>query len=492
MASVSTLDSPRWPTTISAGRPARPESVASRPLNPYRILRDAVLIVALLLVNKGNDAGAILFFLILAAMVLYSPRTAFQAIVITTIGLMINTYFVPKSLTWTPARLVLFPLALARFTNDAFTRRLKVFTTPTYAAFMLYVLTMAICSIASGWYTQIALLKLLNFWVALSAVFVGTAVLRADRIDLTEWTVSLITACALLGALAIGLGVAEARKWVGQVGPGGFTGAFLHQNCHSLFGSLFVTFLASMAVLGDYRRRWIAVPLIAVWLVFMAWSAARTSFAATASGLFVLVLLAAPHSNRFGQRLRVNLSRPQIVGFTILAAVAALFYDVATDRSITKSVVAFVNKRTDLEAVDVDAALSSRLPLIEISWNTFLENPLFGIGFQLAKNEYFIANATIFTAPTEKGFLPTAVLEEGGVLGASTFVFFVVVLIASLYRQRAVPAMVAFITFLASNFGEVSLFSVGGAGAFGWMLLGLAMILGDHCWLRSPMTRGRR
>ena len=114
--------------------------------------------------------------------------------------------------------------------------------------------------------------------------------------------------------------------------------------------------------------------------------------------------------------------------------------------------------------------------------NNFLENPIHGIGFQVAKTAFFVQNATWFTAPMEKGFLPTAILEEGGVLGATAFVVFVMSLLVGWMRERNIPATIIFLGFLITNFGEVTIFSMGGSGAFGWMMVGAATMLGDNCW----------
>lgn len=459
---------------------------AARPLAVSRIVRDALVIIGLLLLNRLGSGGAVAFFLVLAAMMLYSPQAAYKAMAIAMLGLMVNTAFVPKTLVWTPARLLIFPLALLRFLSDISGRRVPVFSSPTYLFFMLYVVTMAFCSVASGWLSQIALLKLLMFWIAITAVLAGTAVLRAKGVDMTEWTVSLIAAASMLGFLSIAMGVQFTQSDPNLRVTVGFIGAFLHPNNHSLFATLFVTFLACLAVMGSYERRWIAVALIPVWLTFMARSAARTSFAAMFAGLLILFIMNAPLRDRRGWRLRVNISRSRLVLFGVAVAIGLLLYDVGTNQSLTRAVVAFINKgAASDEQVNVDVALQSRLPLIQHSYNTFLENPLHGIGFQVSKDESFLRRATIFTAPVEKGFLPTAVLEEGGVLGAVTFVLFVIALYWDLFAARNVPAIAILTTFLTSNFGEVSLFSVGGAGAFGWVMVGLAMILGDHCW-RAP------
>jgi hypothetical protein len=147
--------------------------------------------------------------------------------------------------------------------------------------------------------------------------------------------------------------------------------------------------------------------------------------------------------------------------------------------------VQFINKGESgvgAEGFDTTQIMASRKSLIELSWKNFQENSLFGIGFGVAKTEVFARTATLMTAPAEKGFLPTALLEEGGVMGAAAFVLFVLMFIRQMVLERNVAGLVTLVAFVATNLGEVTIFSPGGAGSFGWITVGAAMILGDHCW----------
>lgn len=464
------------------------------PLALQRIARNALGICALLLLNKAGSTGAVAFFVIMAAMVLSSPKAAFQALAITWLGLMINPSFVPKTLVWTPARLILPLLAFCRFSLDLTRLGTSLFASPSYCVFLVYVIVMAMCSLISGWYSQIAILKLTNFWAVTSAILAGVVVLRRTKTDITEWFVSLIASASLFGLLSIALGVDNNfRTYVKDVESNVFVGAFLHPNAHSVFASLFVVLLAATFLLGEYPKRRIALPMIALWIVFMIWSKARASIAATLMGLIVLIVLAQPFRNRFGWRLRVNVRRSQIFGYLLIAGVLLGFFNLATQGGISKSVIAFINKAgsdTELTELSTEQVLASRQGLIDLSWKNFQEHPLTGIGFQVGTHETFIKNATWFTAPAEKGFLPTAVLEEGGVIGATAFVLFLLALVGEFYAHRNVPAIAMLIAYLTSNMAEVTMFSPGGSGAFGWTMIAAAMILGDHCWHRPrPQSR---
>ena len=469
----------------------RPGSAS--PLNLRRVVEHALVVMAVLLLNKGGMAGSLLCFAILGLMVIQSPTLAFKAVAICYLGLMLNQALVPKTLVWTPGRLVLPLIALLRFSFDLVAMRKSLFGRKSYLALVVYVAVMAVCSILSGWYTSIALLKLFNFWAVVSSIFAGLVVLRTQRIDLSEWFVSLILAAALFGFLAIAFGVQ--KNYYGDVEGGRlFNGAFLHPNCHSIYASQFVVFLASVIMLGKYRNVWIAVPLIAVWIVFMLMSEARTSVVSASAGLLTLVVFAKPMRNRAGWRLKVNLSRSAIWACVVVAVIAAIGADAALGGSLRRGLVSFFNKGGGVEATDIDTTqvMASRTGMIERSWNNFQDSPIYGIGFQVAKTEFFVRNATWLSAPAEKGFLPTAVLEEGGILGATAFVLFLLAYVSELWRERSTPALAMFVTFLACNMTEVSIFSPGGSGSFGWIMVGASLILSDHCWRppNAPMPRG--
>lgn len=494
MATVIANILPTREFATPARAPSQVNSAA--PLSLRRILRDTACIIGLLLINVWGEPGALIFFVILAGMLFRSPKAAFQALAICYLGLMINQFFVPKTLVWTPGRLIMPFLALIRFSVDLSSLRKALISTPWYVAFLMFVATMAVGSIISGWFTQIALLKLFNFWAVITAIMSGVLVLRTKRIDISEWFVSLIAAATIFGFGSLVLGVSRNfRPIVSVTGDilesTGFNGAFLHPNLHATYATLFVTYLLLIWILGRYRRTWFAVPGIVSWFMFMAWSGSRTSIIASAIGAGLLLAYARPARNRQGWLLKPNLKRGTLITLVAIASVGVFAWDTATSGSIRKTVIEFINKGQGDEAVlNSEKIIASRKALIEHSWRSFQENPLFGVGFGVAKTEAFVRAATLFTAPSEKGFLPTAILEEGGVMGAGTCLLFFCMFIRQLLRERNIAGLVTFAAFLATNIGEVTLFSPGGAGSFGWMTVGAAMILGDHCFTPpSPWSR---
>ena len=474
------------------------------PLTALRILGNALLIAALLCLNMAGTVGASIFFAILAVMVVLSPEAAYKSLAICYLGLLINNVFVPKSLVWTPGRIALPFLALIRFGIDLAVYRLSPFSRLSYVSLLVFAFVMALCSILSGWYTQIALLKIVYFVAFATTVLAGTAVLRHRRADLGEWFVSLILAAALLGIIAIAINEDNNFRPIradefGKVYGTFFNGAFVHPNAHAVYGTMFVTFLGLLWLLSTYRQRWLVLPIMACWAAFIVWSASRTALVACAAALALTVFYAKPLRNRLGWRLRPAAKRRTLVGLLALAVVVGMFWDISTGNALGKAISSFIVKgsvsTTDYsQRFSVDRILSSRKGLIDYSWQNFLKNPLTGIGFGVSKTEAFERSATYFTAPSEKGFLPTAILEEGGVLGATAFVIFLGCFSWDLFRQRNVPGLIAFLVFVVTNLGEVTMFAPGGAGSFAWIMVGAAMLLSDRCWtpptVRVPAPAG--
>jgi hypothetical protein len=359
-----------------------PAPSRSMPLRPEKIFWQALGIVALLLLNLGRDAGTMVFFLILIFMTLRGPAGAYKALAICYMGLMINQAFVPKTLVWTPGRLILPPLALLVFVSSVGKSRVRLFWTPTNLTLLLYVLTMAVCSILSGWYTHIALLKLFNFWICVTAVLSGVAVLRAKNVDMTEWFVSLIVAAEVFGLASILLGQGrnfQRHQYQNMITSDLFNGAFLHPNCHSLYASMFVLFLAICYVLGQYRNRWVVLPLIGIWIYFMILSKSRTSIVATVIPFLILIVYAGPWRNRFGQRLRSNVSRTKIMAAAAVCLVMIAGADLVSGGKLSRSIFQFINKSDSEEmagSLDRKQILSSRQAMIDYSWSNFVNSPV--------------------------------------------------------------------------------------------------------------------
>lgn len=139
-------------------------------------------------------------------------------------------------------------------------------------------------------------------------------------------------------------------------------------------------------------------------------------------------------------------------------------------------------RKTDNVAYDTrsfwEAFTSSRMELIEGAWQSFLDNPLLGIGFQVSELQLFYKDSlSLFSAPIEKGFIITMILEETGLIGFIVFVAFVCVFVYECRRKRLYATMILFFTFLSTNLAEATFFSPGGNGGLLWCYVAAGLII---------------
>lgn len=471
---------------------------AAPPLSLPRIGFTALLVIMLLLVNKGGMAGSAVFFGVLAILALQSPEWAFKAMTLSFFGLCCNQWYVPKNSFWTVARFVLPMLLLLRFTADLTTLRASLFRYRFFVMHLVFIAVATILTSLTGYYVHISLLKLFNYTVVTSAIFAGMEVMRVRRSDLCEWYMTLIVVAVTLGLASFPLGIAyNAKALVRQGAMSYFNGPFYHSNTLGPFAAMMSLYLMCVFLFGPYRNRWICGPLLLILVYFMRISQSRTSFAALGVSTVVLIGLTFVLTRRRSIVLRLNTHRSWIIAGVFVAVFGVMTLDLATGRRLTNAVTQFVNKGGRSETVDLDQVLSSRMGRINLSLANFRTSPLIGIGFEVSTDEYFKANASLFNAPVEKGFLPTAVLEQSGVIGAAVFVIWLLTLASYLASRLNVPGLVMLCGFLTVNFGEVMFFGVAGHGGFGWLLMAGGIMLGDYCirdlrwpWHRSTSAPG--
>lgn len=470
------------PATASDLHHAVPRGATlSSPLALGRILFQSAAIIALLLVNRLGLAGNIIFFGALAVMVSRGREWPLKAITLLYLGLICNQWYVPKTPFWTFARFVLPAVVLFQASADLTRLKVSLTSRPYWLFHLLFIGISVVLTVLTGYFVHIALLKLINYTIVTAVIFSEIEIQRARRRDVSEWFVTLITVVVLLGLASFPLGIASnAKAWITDGATSYFNGAFYHSNTMGPFSALMALYLSCVYLFGPYRNRWICGLLIAVLIVFMRLSQSRTSFAALLTGLTFMVLLTIVLSRRRWTVLRMNTARTKLVAGLVAAGIGIVIADIATGGRLSSEATAFINKSGKTSQIDVTDVLYSRLGRIELSWANFCQSPWIGIGFEVSTEPWFQQNATLFNAPVEKGFLPTAILEQSGVIGAAFFVLTIVSLLAYLVKTVNVPGIVMFVAFLAVNFGEVMYFGVAGHGSFGWLMVLAGILLGGN------------
>ncbi len=461
----------------------------ARPLSILRLAGTVLAIALLLSINKAGIAGNVVFFTILIGMVLKSPEMAIRAFSLCFLGLVMNQAIVLKTPLWTVARFLLPVLCLARFALDLNTMR-QPFLRPRYlAALLAFVVVTAVLSILTQYFVHIALLKLTNFAIGSFALFAGVKVLQIRRSDMTEWFVAMVVTVAIIGLATIPLGIGYNFRGDAALARGLFNGPFYHSNTLGPLSAMMAVLMACVVVYGPYRNRWICVLAALCMVFFMVLTRSRTSLGGLVVGLTAMIALSFLLQRRGLIRLPMRVSRTALLGLLFTAGSMATAVDLSTGGSLSQAFVEFALKGKQAETVTVEDVLASRQFMIDIMWLNFQRSPLIGIGFEVSTSPYFVENATLFNAPIEKGFLPMAVLEETGIIGAFFFAVFLVALFGNMVLTLNVPGLSLILTFLTVNLGEAMFFSLAGHGAYGWLMMTAGMMLGQRCVVvvRNPL-----
>jgi hypothetical protein len=282
-----------------------------------------------------------------------------------------------------------------------------------------------------------------------------------------SWLFTLGVFILLVSVPFLGLGPGYATNGVG------FQGILTHPQT---FGPVAAAITALLTGLYFFRERtpWLVLLCVGLGWVTVYLSLARTALLAVLlAGGIVAALGFTLKPETWAQDLRRALGRPVVM----VGLLAALTLGALQWTTIQSSVESFLAKRGG-DASLVQALERSRGGLMSQSMANFWKQPLTGIGFGAPSDPVGFAQSLErgpfgipISASVEKGFMPTAVLEETGVVGA----FFTVVLLGFLFipvLQHPDPTLFwVMTTCLFVNFGEMVFFSVGGMGFFLWFVM---------------------
>ena len=197
-------------------------------------------------------------------------------------------------------------------------------------------------------------------------------------------------------------------------------------------------------------------------------TSSRTAALATILGLAFSVIGGATADRRLA-----GAAAQRAFGMIALLALALLVMQLATGR-VSSGVSEFVLKGGQGSVSESFEA--SRGGLVSSQLRNFMASPWIGHGFGVFAEGDPTPGVRTFmgipvSAPVEKGVLPTAVLEETGVIGFLCFAWLIYALIAPVWRRAPHPIVAMLIACLFVNLGEAILLSPGGMGLHIWLLI---------------------
>ena len=329
----------------------------------------------------------------------------------------------------------------------------------------------------------ISLMKVAELFCGVTAVLVAYNHVRpAQLVGLHRWLVTL-------GLTVIGLsGLTLLRPAIGLGGDGGLQGLLNQPQALGIFMAPFGAWAITGVLL--MRRRATRLELLIALLVgaLIVLSKARTAGFGAAMGVMVVMIGRLLDRRRQGQ---ARLGKAILITSLACGVPAVL---AATTGQVARVVTAYAYKGSVGKAQNLDQAFyASRGGGALGEWQDFLQKPLLGNGFGVYPDGQFPAGVIYFdgipiSAPIEKGFLPTAILQEGGALGAGLLTLVIALLARRAWRNTDLRWRAMFVACLAINAGECVLMSPGGIGMFDWLLLSLAMF--SYRATSAPPTRG--
>lgn len=334
----------------------------------------------------------------------------------------------------------------------------------------LFSVAEALSSFQTSPAVTISMMKVLEFICGITAVLVAYNHVKPSQLaGLQRWVITF-------GITVIGLsGLTLLRPSVALGSDGGLEGLLNQPQALGIFMAPF----AAWAIAGTLlmRRRatrlelWMGLALAGLIVL----SKARTAGFGVGFGVLVVIIGRALGRRRVGQ---AALGRPILICTGACILLAAL--GVATG-SVSKIVTGYLYKGSLGQAQNLDQAFYvSRGGGALGEWDDFLHKPWLGNGFGVYPDGHFPSGVQTFdgipiSAPVEKGFLPTAILQEGGVLGGALLFLIIASLSRRAWRNTDLRWRAMFVACLGINVGECVFMSPGGIGIFDWLLLSLAM-----------------
>ncbi len=435
----------------------------------FRITLTIAIFYAGLILQKDLPAIAMVGLCIWA---LRGPDQAIQALTLGGLMKFLNPALYPDLRTASMLGWVLLALAGARVWLSAISRR--GWGSPVLFWLAVFGLAVLLHSATVSRQGVLSAFKLVSFVFGATTVLLAFQSSARRKVDWTPWFVGLWSAVVLLSAPTVFF------PSIGYLKNGwGFQGILGHPQSFGAFLAVAVAWFGARLILYPLTQtHWMLVLIGCLAWVELILTKARTGLLAVLAGLACVALLAVLKRYEWRQQFTSAFRKPLVL-LLLIVVITMILLDSST---LENRVEAYVFKHGhDAKSSITDAYTKSRGAGLSNQWTNFLRSPLVGHGFGIAPYDDPDAVQLLdpifglpLSAPTEKGFLPTAILEETGIVGT----MFLLLLLSSLFRYasgRGDSAVVwSFYASILVNVGEMVFFSFGGLGLYTWLIIGWA------------------
>ena len=333
----------------------------------------------------------------------------------------------------------------------------------------LFSLIAALLSCIASPAVPISIMKVVTFAVAVSTVLTSFDALSAQQVSrMQRWfgTVAIIFVGSCLATL-------PEPRIAYYLNHTGFQGLLNNAQALAVVLSPLAAwqFTGLMFIRG--KLRWLGVLAVAALYGALFLSESRTGMSSSLMGVFAAAVTWMISAGRSA----VLAGRGRVIG--VIATVMLILVGALTTGHLQNVVVKFAFKRAESKEVS-GAFLESRGGGVVAQWRNFVDEPWLGHGFGVyadgpPSGPVVEVYGIPISAPIEKGFVFTAVLEETGVFGGLFFFTMLFVLGRAVWKNQDLRWIALFTSCIAVNVGECILLSPGGIGLFDWLLIGLAI-----------------
>ncbi len=441
----------------------RPDHTIAQPV--HVLVPEALLLFGLITILYLLPSAGLVVFFALSGYALCGPKQTIQALTVLFLVSNLNPqlfHLAPSvaSMRW----MVLFS-AFGRVIWDGL---LGNRPWPTNLLFPLgvYILAIAVLSLTTSRIPIISFFKLTAF--AVGAVTLLTAHYRT--VEQKEYWESWYVTFFLIVILSSLVFLRSSAAYLGA--NGGFKGILVHPQTLGPISAPITAWLMGRLVFHGCRYPIVLVSIL-LGLFTMFLSEARTALFMFAGALFVTGCLAFVK----GLHLPVRPIPRRSAGKRLFIALSLMVLATAGWDTLIEKATMFLLKSEETNIHQGAASFQARTQMVDEQLANFTSRPLTGIGFGVPSNEDawvrvqsgFLGIPTSYT--TEKGFLPSAVLEETGLIGAVLIVCFGFMLLKPLLHATDYAYTAAMLSCILVNVGEMAFFSFGAYGLYFWLIL---------------------
>ena len=348
----------------------------------------------------------------------------------------------------------------------AFMRKSDIISADVGKWLLYFFLSNLAAAFTISYFPSISVLKVISFFIGaftLLACFWSTRHLKSYW---RSWFYTLAAFSVIAGVFAFFAGMGYART------ENGFQGIWRHPQMAGPINAVLAAFFFGEYLQNKRNRSKVLILCVLGSLVYVFISGARTAAVSLALGLFLagIIVLLRKRRKMLISRFLFN----PLVGTFCIALVIGL---VSFTTELKTAFVEFAQKG-DVGATNASELFEeSRGSRIQASLDNFKSSPFFGIGFgvpssfELPTGRIQSTLGITTSASSEKGFMPSAILEESGLIGAILLFLLFVGLSAPIHKQGDLSVVWMYWSALFINVGAAILYSMGGLGFFVWFIV---------------------